>query len=391
MTSRRKSGFALVITLTLLALLVLALYALSALSKVGSEVAAMSIYQTQARQNALLGLHQALGELQHYAGGDGVITGMAGITGVPAGAGNPARHWCGVWASNGQFLRWLASGASGATIPPLTGADAIELVSTNSLNSDVTDREHVSVLRLPVAITAGDGRNLMQGGSAYWLGDEGVKLSLVIPDAEAVAAGIKHAIDKQFTGIAPDNPTLAKLLLYEQLSLVGATTVQRQGGFHSHARTHYQLQLNGAGLKAGALNVNSSSVRYWTGVGATFTRLNPTAGASLSHTGFGAAAAALSGRPFLDVDGFLAGISTYLTNAGISPGEFDATMRPWFTTRSDTFRIRAYGDAFNPADPAQNEATAWCEAIVQRVKDSPSATTGRFVISGFRWLGPDDI
>ena len=91
---RHESGFALVITLVLLALLVLTLYALSALSKVGSEVAATSIYQTQARQNALLGLNTALGELQRYAGADEVFTGMAGITGVPAGAGSPARHWC---------------------------------------------------------------------------------------------------------------------------------------------------------------------------------------------------------------------------------------------------------------------------------------------------------
>ena len=67
-------------------------------------------------------------------------------------------------------------------------------------------------------------------------------------------------------------------------------------------------------------------------------------------------------------------------------------MRPWLAVRSDTFRIRAYGDATNPADPARIEATACCEAIVQRGPEQLGAQFGRrFSITTFRWLGPDDI
>ena len=53
--------------LVLLALLVLAVFALSALTKVGSEMSAANVYQTQARQNASLALTIALGELQRDA------------------------------------------------------------------------------------------------------------------------------------------------------------------------------------------------------------------------------------------------------------------------------------------------------------------------------------
>ena len=66
-------------------------------------------------------------------------------------------------------------------------------------------------------------------------------------------------------------------------------------------------------------------------------------------------------------------------------------MRSWLAVRSDTFRIRAYGDAVNPSDPTKVESTAWCEAIVQRIKDDPASPRGRFVITYFRWLSPDDI
>ena len=81
-----KAGFALVLTVVLLALLVLALLALSVLSRVGADIAGSATYQTRARQHALLGLQAGLGELQRLAGDDTAVTGMAGITGVAAGA-----------------------------------------------------------------------------------------------------------------------------------------------------------------------------------------------------------------------------------------------------------------------------------------------------------------
>ncbi|MDR1281308.1 MAG: hypothetical protein LBK99_10870 [Opitutaceae bacterium] len=87
-----------------------------------------------------------------------------------------------------------------------------------------------------------------------------------------------------------------------------------------------------------------------------------------------------------------------------------SAIGPALTARSDTLRIRAYGDVMNPVtgntDP---EARAWCEAIVQRLPgyvdpqaNTPDATPGalssvnaafgrRFRIVSFRWLSPDEI
>ena len=82
-------------------------------------------------------------------------------------------------------------------------------------------------------------------------------------------------------------------------------------------------------------------------------------------------------------------------------------IAPFITARSDTFVIRAYGDAQNPVTGVV-EGRAWCEATVQRLPDlaenasapiadviTPSPATypyGRkFKIISFRWLSPSDI
>ncbi len=389
MNKRPSHGFALVLVIALLGLLVLVTYALSVLGRVNAQLGTTTGYRIQARQNALMGLKLALGELQQHAGADDRITGMAGISGVPAGGNNSGRHWSGVWTGDGQFVRWLASGGETGSIPPMPDGAAIALVAANSLGASVTDREHARVLRRQVTILNQTGMPQVPGNYAYWVGDEGVKLSLTIPEAEAVVPNLKHAINLHFSGVSPDSPVLAKLLAYEQVNLVGATTIQRQGGFHSHTLTHRRVV--GNVLLAGGLNVNSNSVRYWIGVGATFVRLNPSAGANLSPTGFGTAAAALPGRPFVVVGEFIDAIAIYLIGNGVSVAEFIATMQPWFTARSDTFRIRAYGDAVNPIDATQVEAVAYCEAVVQRTVEEIPGFGRRFVITYFRWLTPDEI
>ncbi len=91
-------------------------------------------------------------------------------------------------------------------------------------------------------------------------------------------------------------------------------------------------------------------------------------------------------------------------------GDVLSTIGDSLSARSDTFTIRTYGDATNPATGAV-EARAWCEAVVQRLPDyvrPRSGSTGdnpedvptdasnihfgrRYVVVSFRWLGPEDL
>ena len=93
------------------------------------------------------------------------------------------------------------------------------------------------------------------------------------------------------------------------------------------------------------------------------------------------------------------GVPGYLTQ-----GDLLQVVGPALTARSDTFVIRAYGDAVNESGEVQ--ARAWCEAVVQRSPepmfaddsglDSRDAGTekdfGRkFVLKSFRWLNPKEV
>lgn len=396
----RRDGFALVITIVLLALLVLVVYAVSALGRIGNDIAGSDGYQTQARQHALLGLSQAVAELQRYAADDNVLTGMAGVAGESEGAGASARHWCGIWDANARLIRWLASGASGETIPNLQGADAVLLAGNGSLGAEATDREYVRALAVPVVTMTPDRGPVKLGSYAWWVGDEGVKLS-------AVLSAERHAID-ELTALAPAAPALPAVISYEQLALVPSAVTstvlagQLRANFHALTRTH-------AGVTAslpitGALNVNSTSLRYWRGVAATYNRLKPASAEPIAVPAFAAwlqgnlaAADASAGKagnePYRSADLFLNGdvLAAALDRSGGSVSDFNDVMRSWLVVRSDTFRVRTCGQAVNPSDSASVEAVAWVEAIVQRVKASPSDTRGRFVVIYFRWLGSDDI
>jgi hypothetical protein len=79
-----EGGFALLVTIVLVAFLVLILVGLASFTRVETQVASNSQQVAQARQNALMALNIALGQLQKHTGPDQRVTARADII-LPAG------------------------------------------------------------------------------------------------------------------------------------------------------------------------------------------------------------------------------------------------------------------------------------------------------------------
>jgi len=81
--------------------------------------------------------------------------------------------------------------------------------------------------------------------------------------------------------------------------------------------------------------------------------------------------------------------------AFLHQGDILNSLAPILQARSDTFKIRSYGDVLNPVT-GEIEGRAWCEAIVQRVpetldpavdiRDEATGLGRKFKIINFRWL-----
>ena len=87
------------------------------------------------------------------------------------------------------------------------------------------------------------------------------------------------------------------------------------------------------------------------------------------------------------------------STAFLSQGDIISALAPFLSARSDTFRIRAYGEAHNPST-GMIEARAWCEALVQRLPSplhsgdpmrNAEGLGRRFQIVQFRWLSAKEI
>lgn len=410
--STARSGFALVITLTLLALLVLAVFALSALIRVNAQIGATAQHQTQARQNALLGLDMALSELQRHAGDDTRITGMAGITDIAGNQNASTRYWCGVWRNDGSFVTWLTSGAVNSTS---AGSDTVELISTSTVGpaastSANVEKEHVIAGRIPIVLAdpvGSPGTPATLGKYAYLVIDEGIKIGAYAPPAQRATSALTPIISplvltnqlKLKTAIDTNAARLPAVLAYEQfIQLSPVTASVLQDCFHYVTLTPRFVA--GNQYFSGMINLNTTSTLVWRSLLDTYNSapgvtpvLNVTSrGNSLGNNFASTAAGKAPNAPFTSTMAFATYLATQFPITG-SPSftQIMTILGPLLTVRSDTFRIRGYGEALNAADPAKIEATAFCEAIVQRTPDPMPGFGRRFVITYFRWLGPDDI
>ncbi len=202
-----KRGFALLLTITLLAFLVLLVVSLGCLTRVETQVAFNNQAVAQARHNALLALNVALGQLQRHAGLDARITARGEITSTMA-VTNP--YFTGVWNagdSSAAASVWLVSGSEcvGATaagvlvnaLDPSDDAitnDTVFLVGDHTVAANPsapTTAEKARRIKLtkqdinaPTGLTPGAGATVAPriGRYAWWIGDQGVKASLALSD-----------------------------------------------------------------------------------------------------------------------------------------------------------------------------------------------------------------
>lgn len=224
---RNKSGFSLIVTITMMILLSLIAVGLLSLSTISVRSSTQSLHQLEARANARLAMSIAIGELQKALGPDQRISATADLAGFQDGSqatsGSTAendvsldgtskglssvrpgtRYWTGVFVNrdeprliyqktpSAELVRWLVSSPNDPTnsfnSPTPSNAayeakvdgsasdpnQAIVLVGPNTTNDTGNSAENYVTAPL-VSIYEEDG-NTRKGAYAWWVGDEGVK------------------------------------------------------------------------------------------------------------------------------------------------------------------------------------------------------------------------
>lgn len=219
---RNRSGFALIITIVLVAFLVLILVGLATFSRVETTVSGNAQSLAAARQNALMGLNLGLGELQRHAGLDKHNTARADIIGAAA-SNQP--YLTGVWDDSGTLVAWLVSGnegdptgagagitpgealsAAAGTFPVDDGASRVYLLGQNSVTNNA---DGVLVAKRPITAPAGSVPGFTTaeviGHYAWWVGDEGIKVSASLIDPLLGSNPISYNNDDTGTTVDDDD------------------------------------------------------------------------------------------------------------------------------------------------------------------------------------------
>ncbi len=209
---RPKKGFALIATLTLMMLLAMLAVAIMATAASQNRIALQTMLQAEARQQALVGLDAAIGELQVELGPDQRVTASSGILGK--NEGSQAQHLLGVWNSwdgpiygrsksghagkisatygNGRsnmFRRWLISSRDLNATRTLNAANSlcrrdpgrrICLVGEGTLGKSLSPQHYIyaDLLSMP-SLGAGN-----EACYAWWVGGENQKAKVSIQDRD---------------------------------------------------------------------------------------------------------------------------------------------------------------------------------------------------------------
>ncbi len=207
---KKKRGFALIATLTLMMLLTLLAVGILALASSQNRISLQTILQAEARQQALVGLDAAIGELQVELGPDRRVSANSGIL---EKEGSGSQHLLGVWDSwdgpiygksvsgkgssiretydkgrSKMFRRWLISARDKGMTHNMDGAsrltgrrpgERICLVGEGTLGTEYTARHYVyaDLLTMP---SVGNNKACF----AWWVGAENQKAKVTVTDPE---------------------------------------------------------------------------------------------------------------------------------------------------------------------------------------------------------------
>ncbi len=180
----QAKGFALVLSLVLMAFLLMLMLSLSALTMVELATSQTLNNKTKAERNALFGLQIALGQLQETAGPDQRTTARADILADrPDDAPHADRlYWTGVWNTDsthpefdrGERIDWLVSGHPDPdSHQQASSEDEVILVGEGSVPSG-------QEIKLPRITISNDTNGISH--YAYWIGDEGIKARYNLPE-----------------------------------------------------------------------------------------------------------------------------------------------------------------------------------------------------------------
>lgn len=208
---KKKHGFALIASLTLMMLLTLLAVGIMAMASSQSRIAMQTVLQAEARQQALIGLDDAIANLQIEMGPDRRVSASSGI--ISESEGSISQHILGVWDSwsgpiygkpiegkgseikstynqgrESMFRRWLISSRKPSELHNLQAVSdlgsrkpgqRICLVGEGTLGKRLTGRHYVYADLLNMPST---GKN--KASFAWWVGGENQKSKISIEDRE---------------------------------------------------------------------------------------------------------------------------------------------------------------------------------------------------------------
>ena len=165
--AKHSSGFALVLSLTLMSFALLILLATTAFVRVAEKRSQTTVHQLAARQSAQLALQLAIGQLNQQAGPDQRVSARRAIQGT-------TRHpnWTGIWDSTNTAAAptWLVSNRNQQDLAP--DGPQMQIVGSGSVGLNTAAYVNVPCLMLATSESTGPT------SIAWWTCDQGVKASM---------------------------------------------------------------------------------------------------------------------------------------------------------------------------------------------------------------------